>query len=239
MATRVSMEGLVEIASHEGIVNAPYLDSVGVWTVGIGHTASAGPPNPATKRGEYSMTELMDIFASDIRQFEKGVLRAFTRPLKQHEFDAAVSFNFNTGAIERATWVKKWNAGDIAGARKSFMDWRKPAEIVPRREKERDLFFDGKYSNNGSVTMWPANTAGQVLWSRGKRVKIRELMNRENAPDAPIPTPKPVDDDPKPSPSPAPTGNAGKVAAGSLVAAILAAMAMAWEKVSGWVQSLF
>jgi hypothetical protein len=35
---RVSPQGIAELASHEGIVPYPYLDSVGVWTLGIGHT---------------------------------------------------------------------------------------------------------------------------------------------------------------------------------------------------------
>lgn len=192
MATKVSTKGLVEIASHEGIVNAPYKDSVGVWTVGIGHTASAGAPNPAKDRREYPVAEIMDIFARDIAKFERRVQKAFTKPLTQAQFDAAVSFDFNTGAIDRATWVKKFNAGDIAGARKSIMDWRKPAEIIPRRQKERDLFFDGKYSNNGYANLYPANSKGQVLWSRGQRVNVAKLMNASEPPViTPVPTPTP------------------------------------------------
>lgn len=65
MATKVSPRGLVEIASHEGIVNAPHRDSKGIWTVGIGHTASAGDPDPAVKRGEYSMTEALYVLGED------------------------------------------------------------------------------------------------------------------------------------------------------------------------------
>jgi lysozyme len=38
----ISAPGLIEIAEHEGIVPAPYLDSAGVRTWGIGHTAAAG-----------------------------------------------------------------------------------------------------------------------------------------------------------------------------------------------------
>lgn len=193
MATRVSMEGLVEIASHEGIVNAPYRDSVGVWTVGIGHTASAGPPDPAKRRGEYSIPYIMDIFSDDIGMFEQRVRDAFTVPLKQHEFDAAVSFDFNTGGIDRATWVRKFNAGDRVGARKAFMNWSKPAAIIPRRRKERDLFFNGTYSNDGTVTLWPADSAGNVLWRRGQPINLIELMDRGEAPDpTPLPTPKPT-----------------------------------------------
>lgn len=48
-----------------------------------------------------------------------------------------------------------------------------------------------------------------------------------------------VASDPKPSAPAAPAGNTGKVAAGGVVVGILALLGMAWEKVSGWVQSLF
>jgi lysozyme len=47
---KVSTRGLAEIASHEGIVTSRYKDSVGVWTLGIGHTASAGSPDPENKQ---------------------------------------------------------------------------------------------------------------------------------------------------------------------------------------------
>ena len=36
-------------AEHEGIVPAPYRDSTGLWTYGIGHTAAAGAPGPSTR----------------------------------------------------------------------------------------------------------------------------------------------------------------------------------------------
>ena len=44
---RLSDKGIVEIAEHEGIVPAPYRDSVGVVTFGVGHTAAAGVLDPA------------------------------------------------------------------------------------------------------------------------------------------------------------------------------------------------
>ena len=39
--------GLLALARHEGIVPGPYLDVRKIWTFGIGHTAAAGPPDPA------------------------------------------------------------------------------------------------------------------------------------------------------------------------------------------------
>lgn len=218
MATKVSRRGLVEIASHEGIVNAPYRDSVGVWTVGIGHTASAGSPDPERKRGEYSMSEIMAIFQRDIAKFEKRVSRAFQRELTQAQFDAAVSFDFNTGAILRATWVKKFNAGDMAGARKTFMDWRKPSEIIPRRKKEQALFFDGEYSSGGKATLYPATSAGTVLWGRGRSVDVLALMVEHPA----KPSPKPVSKQEAPA-------TTGTVKGGLLAAvAVAGAGALAW-----------
>lgn len=172
---KVSRKGLIEIASHEAIVLSPYLDSVGVWTVGIGHTASAGDPDPSVERREFSLDEIMDIFARDIEKFERRVRRAFGRSLTQEQFDAAVSFDFNTGGIHRATWVKRFNEGKDDQARIAFMAWRKPKEIVPRRKKERDLFFDGKYSTDGMVSVYPASSTGAVLWSQGKRVSLPEM----------------------------------------------------------------
>jgi lysozyme len=152
-----------------------YKDSVGVWTIGIGHTKNAGAPNPATVTRELSLTEVMEIFARDIQKFEKRVNKAFSKPLTQSQFDAAVSFDFNTGGIHKASWVKKFNAGDIKGARKNFMLWRKPAEIIPRRQAECDLFFDGKYSGNGKVNTYKASTSGKVLWNTGKRVSLPSM----------------------------------------------------------------
>lgn len=237
---KVSARGLAEIAAHEGIVNSPYKDSKGIWTVGIGHTASAGSPNPNTERREFSAAEIMEIFARDIAKFEDRVRRAFTRKLTQAQFDAAVSFDFNTGSIHKATWVKLFNAGDIAGARKSIMDWRKPPEIIPRREKERDLFFDGKYSSDGFANLYPATATGKVLWSQGKRVNVLHLM------DAPVPPEKkPAGEHrtvppslplPTPEPAPAPVSAASKGIIATVVVAILAgagALVSKWCEVVG------
>ena len=45
---KMSDRGLLALARHEGLVPAPYLDVKSVWTFGIGHTAAAGAPDPAT-----------------------------------------------------------------------------------------------------------------------------------------------------------------------------------------------
>lgn len=204
----LSERGAVEIVSHEAIVLSPYFDSVGVLTIFVGHTAAAGEPLPSRMWNQtYTAADALKVFRKDVERFEAQVRLAFTRPLTQAQFDAAVSFHFNTGAIKKASWVRKFNEGDIAGARKSFMDWRKPAEIIPRRQKERDLFFDGKYSGDGLVSIYPADKSGRVQWSQGKRVDLLSMLAQkpQEAPKpsaAPTAPPKPVPataDAPKPS----------------------------------------
>jgi lysozyme len=148
---KTSDRGIYAIALHEGIVPAPYLDSVGVLTWGIGHTASAGAPDPAKlPRGnpenvDAVLPEVFEVFRRDLAKFEARVKRAVKVPLKQHEFDALVSFDFNTGGIQRAKLTEHLNNGDKAAAARGFMGWLRPPEIRSRRESEMRLFRDGVY----------------------------------------------------------------------------------------------
>lgn len=189
---KVSDKGIAEILSHEALVTAPYKDSVGVWTVGVGHTASAGKPNPQTmdKGAQVPVADMIALFRADLAKFEDGVNKAVTVDLAQHEFDALVSFHFNTGAIARASFVKKLNAGDRLGAASGMLEWKKPAEIIKRRTAEMKLFRDGKYSNDGKCTIYPADKFGKVQWSSGKRVNVASLIAKPEP--APAPAPEPI-----------------------------------------------
>jgi len=166
---RLSDKGLLEIAEHEGIVPAPYRDSVGVWTYGVGHTASAGAPDPAgLPRGmpsnvDAAIEEALQVFRRDVQRFEKRVNDAIKVSLKQHEFDALVSFDFNTGGIHRAKLTKAINAGE-ANASRHFFGWLKPPEIKKRRTSEKNLFDTGDYDANGDrIPVWRVDGAGKLL----------------------------------------------------------------------------
>jgi lysozyme len=166
--------GLVALARHEGIVPAPYLDVKQVWTFGVGHTAAAGAPDPARlPRGvpadlDAGIREALRLFRADLARYEAEVLHAVTVPLAVHEFDALVSFHFNTGAIARAALTRHLNAGDRAGAGAAFMNWVRPASLGPRREAERDLFLRGHYPE-GPIPVWAADAGGRVDFSRPVR----------------------------------------------------------------------
>jgi lysozyme len=175
---KVSDRGIAELFSHEGIVPMPYKDSVGVWTYGVGHTAAAGKPDPADMRRGIAtpVEDVVAVFRRDLPRYEAAVLKAVRVPLKQHEFDALVSFHFNTGAIGRASFVRRLNAGDRVGAAKGMLDWNKPPEIIDRRTAEMKLFRDGVYSNDGKASVYPATASGAVQWGKGRRVDVASLI---------------------------------------------------------------
>lgn len=164
---KTSLKGILEIAEHEGIVPAPYRDSVGVWTFGIGHTAAAGGLDPREmnsampKNVDAAVDRAISIFRDDLAKYEARVNAAIKVPLKQHQFDALVSFDFNTGGIYRANLTKQINAGDMSG--EGFMGWLRPPEIKSRRTAEYRLFRTGDYDHNGdTIPIWKTNGAGNL-----------------------------------------------------------------------------
>src|SRR6478609_4928710 len=144
---KVSPNGLKEIKLHEGVRNTAYQDSVGVWTIGVGHTAARGAPIP--KKGlTISDAEVDATLARDLVHFEEKVLGAVKVPLNQNQFDALVSlcFNIGEGAFAKSTLVRKLNAGDYQGAAEQFLVWNKAGGktvqgLVNRRAKEKALFL--------------------------------------------------------------------------------------------------
>jgi len=96
-------------------------------------------------------------------------------PLAQPEFDALVSFHYNTGRIASAALTASINAGNRSLAGAQFMNWKRPAAIVPRRRKEQLLFRTGTYSNHGKATLYPATAAGAIQWGRGRLVDLDGL----------------------------------------------------------------
>lgn len=178
---KTSDKGIAAIMRHEGVVPGPYYDSVGVQTYGVGHTAAAGDPDPADMPAgmpedlDAELKRVFDVFSADLAKYEADVERAIKVPVTQHEFDAAVSFHYNTGAIGRATWIKSLNAGDRAKAAEQIMNWTKPPEIIPRREAEQRLFRDGIYPSE-PIVVWKVNTARHVIWSPARTLTQDEAL---------------------------------------------------------------
>lgn len=174
---KLSAKGLLEIAEHEGIVPTVYLDSKGIPTYGVGHTKGAGAPDPANMSWawptdvEGAIDAALDQFRKDVRIYEDRVNQHVKVPLKQHEFDALVSFDFNTGGIwyrkangqmTNALLVTAINARD-PNASRHFFGWVKPPELRKRREQEKRLFDTGDYDHNGDlIPIWKTDGKGRL-----------------------------------------------------------------------------
>jgi hypothetical protein len=84
-----------------------------------------------------------------------------------------LSFHWNTGKIKSASWVKSFKAGNHAQARKQFMMYNKPKEIIERREKEAALLFDGIWSSNGTTIEYTrVKDNGYIDWGSAKKINI-------------------------------------------------------------------
>lgn len=189
---KTSDKGLLEIAEHEGVVPAPYYDSVKVLTYGIGHTKNGGGPDPAKMpmamptgaAFQAAIDNSIEIFKADVKKYEARVNDALKVKVKQHQFDALVSFDLNTGGIYRAELTKAINRGD-KDAFKRFMGWLKPPEIRKRRKAEMNLYRTGDYDANGDeIPIWKTNGKGKLIGMHssmsGKQLlaRMRKLEGR-------------------------------------------------------------
>lgn len=111
------------------------------WTIGWGAT---GPD--ITRDTVWTRQQCDARLAQDIARHALEVDRAIgDAPTTPPQFDALVSFHYNTGAIRRATLTRKHCAGDHAGALKEFSRWtyaggRVLPGLVRRRTAEAELY---------------------------------------------------------------------------------------------------
>jgi len=180
---RTSTNGIRFLELHEGVVLRAYRDPVGIWTIGAGLTKMSGVVTP--KAGmvltRTEATRLLDQALE--RNYEPRVLDAMPGAA-QHEFDGDVSFDFNTGAIHKASWVKAWAAGQRDEVRRRLGLWKKAGGrvlpgLVRRRGEEADLILDGVYHGVVERSRPPSGFARIVVrHSRADITRIREQLTK-------------------------------------------------------------
>lgn len=140
---KLSEKGLEHIADSEGTKLYAYLDTGGVWTIGVGHTG------PEVVRGlQISHAKAMEYLAEDVEEAEDAVNRLVKVDLTQNQFDMLVSFVFNVGEgqFKKSTLLKVLNAGNYDTAADEFLKWKfdngKMIQgLLNRRIEEREIFL--------------------------------------------------------------------------------------------------
>ncbi len=137
-----SNTGLALTENAEGFRSSAYQDSVGVWTIGYGHTG-------ADVHSGLTITaaQAQALLASDVSAAATFVNQAVTVALTQNEFDALVDFVFNLGraAFAGSTLLALLNEGNFSAAATQFNRWDRAggqvlAGLLTRRQDETALF---------------------------------------------------------------------------------------------------
>jgi lysozyme len=111
------------------------------WTIGWGATGKG-----IAHATVWTQAQCDARLEADLARFARDVSAAIgTAPTTPGQFDAMVSFHYNTGAIAKATLTRLHNLGDHAGAAHEFGKWvnagGKPmAGLVRRRADEARLY---------------------------------------------------------------------------------------------------
>ena len=135
--------GLAITEKSEGCKLTAYQDSVGVWTIGYGHT------HGVTEGMTCSEAQAAQWLMQDLADAQSAVRTMVTVPLNANQFSALVDFVFNEGSghFESSTLLRLLNAGDYAGADAQFAAWDKAggkvlAGLLTRRNAEAALFVE-------------------------------------------------------------------------------------------------
>ena len=134
---RLRTDGLVEAYPDPATGGAP-------WTIGWGATGpDIGPETVWTQdRCDARLKR-------DLNEYSAEVCEALgSASCNQHQFDALVSFHYNTGAIARATLTRKHIAGDHEGAASEFARWNMAAGRVLRGLTRRRACEAALYRGN-------------------------------------------------------------------------------------------
>ena len=125
----------------EGCRLTAYQDSVGVWTIGYGHTKGVHAGMSITQE------EAEQMLLIELEEYEGYIDKYVIVPLTQNQFDALVVWVYNLGPtnLRRSTLLKELNSGNYTAAGNEITRWNKAggkvlAGLVKRREAEAELF---------------------------------------------------------------------------------------------------
>lgn len=176
MIQTISPKGQIDIIAREAIILEPYLDSVGVWTIGAGRTAYDGV-DPRSF-GKITIQKAVDLFKEDIIPYQRAVARV-GKDFNQCQFDSLGSACYNFGQGNLAKLCANRSVSAIGQA---LMLYTKPPEITGRRRGEQRLYQECIYScTDGKVLVAPVRN-NRPYYKGGYYLDIRPYFGLADAP---------------------------------------------------------
>lgn len=140
----ISKEGIALIKKFEGCELEAYQDSVGVWTIGYGHTKDV------EKGLKITQEEAEAMLNTELEEYEGYVEHYVEVPLTQCQFDSLVCWTYNLGPtnLKNSTMLTVINQTRFDEVPREIKRWNKAGGevlngLVRRREAEA-LLFEGK-----------------------------------------------------------------------------------------------
>jgi len=153
----MSENGKRLLSEWEGTELKLYQDAVGLPTIGVGHLLTRGELTsgkivirgvPVRYQNGLALQQALDLLGQDLESFETVVTESVVAQLKQNQFDAIVSFVFNTGvsAFKGSTLLKVLNQNQLDQTPVQLRRWvYAGGRVIPglanRREKEIALWL--------------------------------------------------------------------------------------------------
>lgn len=177
---RTSDNGIKLIEQFEGCKLTAYKDSVGIWTIGYGHTRGVTGGMKITKAQADSYLK-QDVSTAESAVNSYNSIYNFT----QNQFDALVSFAFNCGAGNLKTLLQNGRRSLKEVGEKiplySKAGGRTLAGLARRRAAEQAIFNKTVANTNKIVSEEEYNMRMIKKGSQGKAVKIWQIVIGENA----------------------------------------------------------
>jgi lysozyme len=156
------------IIRHEGIRNTPYQDSLGLWTVGIGHLIGDGKTLPPEWNRKFSNEEIMKMFDDDYAHHRLAAQRIPNFGNLNGKGQGALTdltFNMGPSWIDRWPMLKKQLASnDIAGAAANLESSKWYKQVGNRAPEVVDLLRNGAATaERGAVFSGPKSGYPAVL----------------------------------------------------------------------------
>ena len=148
------------IMRHEGVRNKPYKDSLGLWTVGVGHLIGDGHSLPDAWNRTFTDQEVQDLYDKDFDEHQKA---AATIP-GYDKFNSAgkgaltdLTFNMGPNWIKRfPTTAKSIEKGDGAASAAGLQDSKWYTQVGSRAQEVVGLMSKGGISaRDGGITDGP------------------------------------------------------------------------------------